>query len=240
MGYLTTGFLFLAQPSFAAIADAFPGVQARGYRHKVRPIWALDLWEKPWRKQAKHFPFQQRFAASAVEPPPAGPDVSAFLGELDGLLAALGNKADVLVAKECRLALGISRLAAAPTFFFAGDDDLVDVACTTEAGRLARFRCRLGRLALVHDEGRSEILPSASLEEDDEEADQQRVIDVARTAVSWRVAPPAASDGGRQLHESALALWPSEAGEPGELLGVGTWDPVQNLDADFDVVFERA
>ena len=57
MGYLTTGLLFLAEPPFAVLADAFPAFAACGYRHKARPVWALDLWEKPWRKGAKHFPF---------------------------------------------------------------------------------------------------------------------------------------------------------------------------------------
>jgi len=140
MGYLTTGFLFLAEPPFAAIADAFAGFAARGYRHKVRPVWVLDLWEKPWRKGATHFPFQERFAAiEAVVPPSGGPDGIAFLRELDALLSALGDEADLLVAKECRIALGVSRLANAPTFFFAGDDDLVDVACAADSGRLARI-----------------------------------------------------------------------------------------------------
>ena len=172
-------------------------------------------------------------------PPPDGPEAPTFLRELDGLLAALPSQANLLVAKECRLALGISRLIGAPTFFFAGDDDLVDVACRADGGRLQRFRCRLGRLTVVHEEGRSEILPSGSLDED-EEAELQEILGAARSAVSWPVAPPVPFDGSRQLHESALALWPTEAGEPGEPLGVGTWDPVQNLDADFQVVFERS
>jgi len=238
MGYLTTGFLFLAEPPFAAIADAFAGFAARGYRHKVRPVWVLDLWEKPWRKGATHFPFQERFAAiEAVVPPSGGPDGIAFLRELDALLSALGDEADLLVAKECRIALGVSRLANAPTFFFAGDDDLVDVACAADSGRLARFRCRMGYLTVVHDEGKSEIVPSEPLDEDEDAAFQESLA-AARAAVNWSMTPDS-SDGNRRLHESALALWPAQAGTPGEPLGVGTWDPAQNLDADFDVVFER-
>jgi len=239
MGYLTTGFLFLAEPPFAAIADAFTGFAARGYRHKVRPVWVLDLWEKPWRKNATHFPLQERFAAiEAVVPPPGGQDDPAFLRELDDLLAALGDEGDPLVAKECRIALGVSRLAKAPTFFFAGDDDLIDVACATDSGRLLRFRCRMGHLTVVHDEGKTEIVPFEPLDED-EDAGLQEIVAAARGAVTWPVTPPAPFDGGHRLHDSALALWPAQAGQPGEPLGVGTWDPAQNLDADFDIVFER-
>jgi hypothetical protein len=243
MGYLTTGFVFVAEPSFAEIAAALPACSARGYRHGTRPVWLLDLWEKPWR--GAHHPFQERLAAGAAAKAwrastGTGADTPAFVAELEALLASLPDPSDPLVAAECRLVLSLSRLAGVPTFFFVGDDDLVDAACRADDGRLERFRCRLDRLTVVHEQGRSELEPTVSEEDDDDELDDtEDLVAAASRAVPWSLGPTRSFDGGRPLHESALALWPQAAGDPAETLGVGTWDPGENLERDFQIVFER-
>jgi len=233
--YMTTAFLFLKEPSFGAVADGFPALSARGYRHKSRHLWLMDLWVN----RGQHHPFQDRLAASdapalatpSAEDPP-------FVRELEALTSALGSGVDGAVSKECRLILSVSRRTGTPTFFFAGNDDLVDVSCFASAGRLERYRCRLDRLTVVHERGRSQIVPAAPLDED-ERKDQKTVLASARRAVDWTVARARPFDGSYKLHENALAMWPTEAGRPGEPLGVGTWDPLEHLARDFDVAFQR-
>ena len=170
----------------------------------------------------------------------ANADTPPFVGELDALLAALPSPFDTLVADECRLVLALSRHAGVPTFFFVGDDDLVDAACLADAGRLERFRARLGRFTVAHERGRSELAPNVFDGEDDEDPeDAEKLAAAVRRAVPWPHGPTHAYDDGQPLHESALAFWPPEAGDPAEVLGVGTWNPAENLDRDFRVVFER-
>jgi len=50
---------------------------------------------------------------------------------------------------------------------------------------------------------------------------------------------PAYEVVGRQIHESARLLWPAEAGDPVESLGLGTWDFGEPLARHFRVVFDK-
>jgi hypothetical protein len=233
--YMTTAFLFLKEPSFATVADGFPALSLRGYRNKSRPLWLMDLWFN----RGKHFPFQDRLAVSGApalgEPGPADPP---FVRELEALTSALGDGIDRAVSKECRLILSVSRRTGTPTFFFAGNDNLVDVAGAANGIRLERYRCRLDRLTVIHERGRSQIVPAEPLDAD-ERKDQKALLATVRRAVTWPVAPNRPFDGSYRLHDNALAMWPKEAGRPGEPLGVGSWDPLEHLARDFEVVFER-
>jgi hypothetical protein len=44
---------------------------------------------------------------------------------------------------------------------------------------------------------------------------------------------------GMQLYGNVLAVWPPEFPTAEQALGLGTWDPLEHLDRDFQVVFER-
>lgn len=233
--YMTTAFLFVKEPSFVTVADAFPTLSLRSYRNKARELWLMDLWVN----RGQHLPFQNRLVTSSApalgEPGPADPP---FVRELEALTSALGDGIDRAVSKECRLVLSVSRRTGTPTFFFAGNDNLVDVACAADGARLERYRCRLDRLTVIHERGRSQVVPAEPLDAD-ERKEQKTSLASVRRAVNWPVAPNRPFDGSYRLHENALAMWPKEAGAPGEPLGVGSWDPLEHLARDFDVVFER-
>ena len=54
-----------------------------------------------------------------------------------------------------------------------------------------------------------------------------------------QVLEPRDVEGGRVPYENPVAQWPRVAGDPAEILGLGTWEPLVNLEKDFAVVFER-
>jgi hypothetical protein len=234
MGSLANGFVFTAEPAFAEIAAAFPGHSARGYRHVTRSLWLLDLFEQPWR--GTHVPFTGRTAEISAIPRAQTVETTQFLGALDALLAALPEGEVRHGGRECRLALAIGERAGVPTFFFAGDDESLDLACVVTDGVLERFRCRMEHLTVTHEHGRTELTPNVLVENDEEEPSPELLRAIGR--VGWPIAAPVEVVG-PQLHESTSLLWPADAGVPAEVLGVGTWDFGEPLERDFRVVFDR-
>jgi hypothetical protein len=234
VGYFTSGCVFTSEPRFADIAAAFPRLVVRGYRHAAEPIWLLDLYKKPTRGQQSPFTARANQMEVALGSPAA--EATALLGGLESLLGALPKGAGH-GARELRLALAVAEPANASTFYFAGDDDLVDFACVVDRGSVHRLRCRMQDLTVAHERGRTEILPHVLVLHDDETPSPE-LLRLVRNAVDWAVGVPRELAGDHPLHESAVALWPTEAGDPAALLGVGTWDPLENLARDFRVVFE--
>ena len=235
MGYFAGGFVFTSDPRFAEIAAGFPTYSARGYRHVERPIWLLDVFEKAVR--GEHYPFSWQTTEIQAAPRAPAPATIQFLRELDALLAALPDDEDGRGANELRLALAVGECAGTRTCFFAGDDDLVDLACVVADGTVERFRCRMEHLTVAHEPGRTEVIPNVLVENDEEEP-SPALLQAIRGAVPWPVAP-AYEVVGRQIHESARLLWPAEAGDPVESLGLGTWDFGEPLARHFRVVFDK-
>jgi hypothetical protein len=238
VGYFANGFVFVAEPGFAAVGAAIPDRSVRGYKHHRRPVWLLDLWKPQGKRSLRRGPFCDPAGAGfRTDLAAVDGDTRSFLAAFQRLKEAVGHRTADPECGNVHLALAVADAARRPTFFFAADDEEIDLGCRAVPGSLASFGCRLDRLAVQYDAGQITVTPLNFLE--DEEDGLEDLIARASRVAGVSVSPPRDVDGGQPLYENPVAQWPGEAGDPAETLGLGTWDPLVNVERDFAVVFER-
>jgi hypothetical protein len=233
MGYYGNGFAFTAEPSWSAIARVFPrSTGLRAYRHRAYPIWLLDTWRASPRE---HWPFTDRKPEELVLPPRLHQDADTVLTAVSSVFRAL-SEARTYDLAWLRIAAQISLLAGTDTFFFAADDDLTDMACMAGGGGFVRFRLAVGGCVVEYDAGHLAVTP-LDFAEDPEQNVPPATLSRLSCVPGVVVAPPRVVEGGKPLYENAVLLWPS--GDPGAILGVGTWDPFEHVERDLRIVFEQ-
>jgi hypothetical protein len=239
MGYFANGFVFTSEPDFKAVAAMASDRCVRGYRYNDLDLWLLDIW-KPRSQLKRHEPFCDS-AATGFEADMAATDAptQGFLETLRRLLVQLyglcGRDSEV---SYVRMAIAVASAARCPTFCFAADDEEKDMGCRTIPESLVSFGCRLDRLEVSYGGEAFIVTPVRHVEDNDEYEFEEMLGKVARIG-GLSLAPQRVVEGGRLLYEYPVKQWPKEAGYPAELLGLGTWDPLLNVEADFNVVFER-
>jgi hypothetical protein len=239
VGYFANGFVFTAEPDFALVGAAIPDRLARGYKHNRRPVWLLDLWKPQGTLALRRAPFCDPAAAGfRTDLAAADSHTRGFLAAFQRLTEAVGDRTADPECGNAHLALAVAAAARRPTFFFAADDEETDMGCRAVPGSLVSFGCRLDRLAVQYSAGRTAVTPLNFLEDDDEDGLRDLIARASRVA-GVSVTPPRDIEGGQPLYENPVAQWPREAGDPVEVLGLGTWDPLVNVERDFAVVFER-
>jgi hypothetical protein len=239
MGYFANGFVFTSLPDFEAATKVVPGRLARGYKHNQHSVWLLDLWKPRGKLKLRRSPFCDP-AAEGFRTDLAVVDVAtrAFLTALERLRQAIGLGSSGPEVSNVHLALAVATAARCPAFFFAADDEETDMGCNAISGSLVSFGCRLDRLSVEYKSERTSFTPLNHLEDGDEEG-MQEVIAAANTVVGVSVLAPRDIEGGQTLYEYPVAQWPKAAGDPAEILGLGTWDPLLNVENDFAVCFEK-
>lgn len=238
MGYFANGFVFTDQPDFEAASKVVPGRLARGYKHNQHPIWLLDMWKPRGKLQLRRSPFCDPAADgfhtdSALDVP-----TRAFLTALEALREAIELGSREPEVSGIHLALGVAAAARCPAFFFAANDEETDMACNAVSGSLVSFGCRLDRLSVQYISGQTTITPLNYLEDGDEEG-LQDLIGAAKTVAGISVLASRDIEDGQVLYENPVGHWPKAAGNPADILGLGTWDPLLNVEKDFAVVFEK-
>ena len=239
MGYFSNGFVFTTLPDFEGVGNAIPNRWARGYKHNQNSIWLLDLWRSLEKPQRRREPFCE----------PAGDGFQMDLAVIDGatrefldiferLLRAVSLRDSSLAFSSTYLALAVAAAARCPTFFFAADDEETDMGCNAIPGSLISFGCRLDRLCVEYNGEKVSATP-LNYDEDDDEDGMRELIAAANTVPGLSVQKPRTIEGGQISYEHPVAQWPEVAGDPTEILGLGTWDPLLNIEQDFRVVYEK-
>lgn len=239
MGYFGNGFVFTSKPDFEAATKVVPDRLARGYKHIHHPVWLLDFWKPRGKLQVRRAPFCDP-AADGFRTDLSGIDAAtrAFLTVLEGLEPATGCRNTGPEISCVHLALAISGATQCPTFFFAADDDETDIGCNAVWGSLVSFGCRLDRLSVDYIAGQTTVTPLNYLEDVGEE-DLQELILAVKSVAGISVLEQRDIENGQVLYENPVGQWPKAAGNPTEILGIGTWEPLLNLENDFAVVFEK-
>lgn len=239
MGYFTNGFVFTSLPDFEAASKVVPGRLARGYKHNKHSVWLLDLWKPRGKLQLRRSPFCDPAAEGfRTDLDVVDGGALAFLTALERLRQAIGLGSGGPEVSNVHLAVAVATAARCPAFFFAADDEETDMGCNAISGSLVSFGCRLDRLSVEFSGGQTAVTPLNHLEDDDEEG-MQDVITAAKTVPGVSVFEPRDIEGGQTLYEYPVAQWPKAAGDPAEILGLGTWDPLLNVENDYAVVFEK-
>jgi hypothetical protein len=239
MGYFANGFVFTSEPDFASASRVVPGRFVRGYKHNRQPIWLLDIWKPRGKLQVRRSPFCDPAAeAFRTDLTRVDAPTNAFLAALERLRQAIGHRGDGPEVSGVHLALAVADATACPSYFFAADDEETDMGCNAVSTSLVSFGCRLDRLSIRYTSGQTTVIPLNYLEDGDEEG-LQELIAAASNVPGVSLQAPRDIEGGQVLYENPVDQWPKTAGNPAEILGLGTWDPLLNIDEDFTVVFEK-
>lgn len=238
MGYFSTGIVFFAQPDLAVLPAALPGHSVCGYKHKSAPVWLLDIWQARGRSNRWRTQFGDD-SAEGFQTDLSGVDepTRQFLAKFERLRQVLGERGPS-VAGYVHLALAVSSAVNRLAFLFAANDEELDLGCQVLPGSVVSFGCRLSQLSVEYYLGELTVTPLRYLEEDDDEERLLNQIRQAQTVPNVVIMPTRDIDGGSLLYEHPVRQWPSYAGDPAQLLGFGTWDVLENVGSDFEVVYE--
>jgi len=236
LGYYGNGFIFTSTPAWPALEMLPSDFGFTGYRHKTSGVFALDVWKCTGHP---HWPFTDEPGRMAMTPLPGSTeDVLARFGEICEAIRTAEITEAIYGESLLRLTVYLSSILGVDTFFFAADDELRDMAARAQGRVLTDFRVRFGAYAVAFSGGTFRVT-ARSFVEDDEIAYSENVLARIRALPGTTVTEPERVTNGNPLYESALQLWPSEAGDPAKLLGIGTWDPFLQIDEDFSKVASR-
>lgn len=237
MGHFANGCVFTSKPEFDAASKVIPGQLARGYKHNHHPVWLLDLWKPRGKLQLLRSPFcDPAVSAFRIDLKDVDTATRSFVTIFERLQKAIGYAGQEL--SYVHLGLAVAAAAGCPAFVFAADDEEADLACNAVSGSLVSFGCRLDRLSVQYSGSQIAVTPLNHLENNDEEG-LHEIIGTVKSVAGVHVLEPRESEGGQVLYENPVGQWPKAAGSPADILGLGTWDPLLNLEKDFVVVFER-
>ncbi len=229
MGYFSSTIVFTSQPVWETLLDLPAKIGLRGYRHNGAPLWFLDFWTGP---KPPSSPFTQGREAKIF---------STFDTDLTvDRLQQIGNFLDEPYGWNwLRFALQVSRLTDCDVYFLAADDDLYDLGATIALGTVKRLALRVGLCNITAQDGNLTITPGTDAEDELDDAPSGKLPDELRDLPFVAVNAPVAITGGLPFYGNVVAEWPSEAGDPELLLGLGTWDPFLDIDKRSTVEFER-
>lgn len=240
MGYFKNAFVSTSPVDYRHILPLVPERCLSAYKHKNRGVWLLDLW-KPRRTRA-HTPFCES-ATEDIQVDSLSIDLPTtnFIESLIRVCDSLADTVDPFDLVSVYVPLALAAATSTPMFYFAADDELTDMACLADPGSVAAFGCRLGPISIQYRSGETIITPLHCLEDDDDQIIVlEDIIDRLDLLPGISVEATREIDGGLQMYENPLRHWPAEAGDAGEILGLGTWDPFVNFDRDFERVFTNA
>jgi hypothetical protein len=236
MGYLTTGYAFAQEPDWARIHRSLPGYCVRGYKQKDGRLWLLDAWKKA-ADDREHFPF----CTNPVQAGDLGAEAVAASG---GPVAAFDEICNALREYELvdyqpgwlNVSLSIANAAGTATFAFTADDEVYDFAALVDSGKFVRLGCRFEPFNLEFDQDGFRVTPHIS--EEDGEVPPADLLSKLAAVGGTRVTQPVSTEGGFRFYQHPADLWPAEWGNCRNLLGFGTFDPFENFEDRFTLVYD--
>jgi hypothetical protein len=135
-----------------------------------------------------------------------------------------------------RTCLEVARVTRSQVIYVEADDEFVDRACIARPGLLEAFRIRqwLDDAADVEIRLNNKKLSLIIFAQDDR---ARHLISCWKSLKRVEVRQPTPKERRpRDLYSSAMAIWPKKIGDPSKLLGLGTPEPLCNIDEDFVVL----
>jgi hypothetical protein len=250
MGYLHRAFVFVEEPNWRGLDGVGPG-RLVGYKHRDRRLWLLG----------------QTTTARGIFTDWRGDELPPDLGSFEPRVCTMFETLAALrLGGACStnhglgwlpLSLDIARASAVDTFFFVGDDETRNAAWTiSPTGRLGSAAVKVRSFVIVadaktvscihyrnksnvglHPGGR--VVEGAAPPTDEREPS---LVSACRASLSGANLKLREEDDNRpySFFYYPATMWPSTAGPPDEVVGLGTWDLFRNLDKDFAQVFESS
>lgn len=236
MGYFVNALVFDTPPDFNAIVKINPGRFACGYKHKSKPFWLLDFWLPRGTIRRRVGPFcDPAFARGQFfESFPSEPLHP--MNRLLSLFEAVDIDPDVEL-EYIHFAVAVSRATKNDVHCFAADDNELDVGVNAANGNLVSFGVRRDCISFVYENDQCTVTPINLFDEENEE-EFVRTVGKLKSLGVTEFADVRDNMDGQQLFEHPVGQWPFDNGTAEEILGLGTWDPLINLDNDFEIIFE--
>lgn len=228
MGYYAAGHVLLAEPNVAGLDEVVGGLYWSVYKAKDLAVWLLDTFPTA---PGQHGPFSEYIwrggddAELARAVPGYGPIMKAMTS----------FKQDLPYTAWLLLSRGLSQCLRDRVFTFLSDDDAMQMTCICDKGDIVRVHCEYGQLDMVYESGKFLFRPLISLEDPVEPNPKlvQRLSGLEAVELGRPVTIP---EGGRPVHDILLRDWPREAGDPAQLLDIGTGDDFLDLESRFALV----
>jgi hypothetical protein len=239
MGFFSNGFVFTAPPNWDAIKHSLShSLSLRLYKHPMMDLWLLDAWETTTQN---HFPFSDRFRKKlcvGVDIPQKSIDAIDSLSKIASILSEIDFGIDWL-KNTARIAI----ISDSDTFLFAADDEQIDIGCRASTKGITHFRVNLDSCMVEYSPDGLFLYPYIFEEEADFEPEitHEKISELNKVpGIKISTAIQIESQGGiytKGFYQNAVSLWP--LGDPETILGLGTFDPFENFEKDFEVKFER-
>lgn len=232
MGYFGAGVVLVENPDWMKLESLPANIGWAGYEYAHGKVWILDFWHSASKR--KHYPLTGSSESSLVDPLPGDRATDSFdriAATLKGLDFTYGNR-------WLRFALNTAKLLGQPTFLWGADDENLDFACHADPSGVLRIACRFDPFELRYSDGLWQVTPRIDSEDPDgpwSDVHRSRLGEIA----DLQITEPHIIEGGDTFYEFPVSEWPKSAGDPEEVLSLGTWDPYLNWEEDFSMVYER-
>jgi len=237
MGYFANALVFKSQPDFDSLVKINPGRFARGYRHNTKPFWLLDFWMPRGTIRRRVGPFcDPAFAPGKYCDSSLASKTLHPVGKLLSIFKAVSISPGIEL-EYVQFAIEVSRAAKNYVYCFAADDNDLDVGINASDGELLSFGIRSDCISFVFENNRCTTTP-INLYDDDSQKEFARTLAKLKEIGITEIAEVRDGMDGQQLYEHPVGQWRFENGTAEEILGLGTWDPLNNLENDFEIVFE--
>lgn len=243
MGYFTAGFAFNAAPDWTQLKGMPRRVALYGFKHKAEPLWLLACNERSDKPVSWVFGrfFDKRPYVTA-------PD-AAMHGLIVQVVSALSSYNAEIVRNALALGSDIHARLAQPAYFFAGDDEGLDLAFEFVDGALKRLRFHGEGGVVEFKKDRVYVAPQSTIVTYEDGAEEEFGIENERALDPLRANPAIEVSETARIHEGdaeprvmfdvATAFWPESWPDPGKTMGLGSFDPLINLYKDFEPCYRR-
>ena len=127
----------------------------------------------------------------------------------------------------------LSELLKQRVFSFASNDDILQVTCTCDSGKIVRIHHDLELLDMVCEDGRLVFRPVFMEEDSDIAVPDDLLAALSRLEDAEILDTLNVEGGGRPMHQIVLDDWPGEAGDPRDH---NVTDSLPDLEFDFEEI----
>lgn len=249
MGYFSHGFVFSQEPNWESIASIPLAIQ--GHKHKTKNLWVLEVSS---RSIDKKNPFGDYVSKDRYdwtrkkEQKKLAPGIQKVTNRLTEIGTHLNSKREKFYfgVEDILFASQISRLAEVPTYYYAADDQGLDLGVNLTGGAIESFAYRVCNTPLVIKFRKDKFTVVVNKKELDAQADHSFHPIVSSALETWKTETDIVVKNATKkelelfnFYSIAAGQWPRKAGSAEKALGIGTWNLYSNLDSDYKILVTR-
>lgn len=239
MGFFAAGFIFSSQPNWSRLADLAPSLRLSGLKHMNAPLWFLTC--SPIDEDRTNFPFRPFLYEPLVLPGTAQTSNPLFQAlSLAATTVSDEYGGQVILRSSLEIGYAIHTTLDIPTFFFATDDEGLNLAFFFSDSGLES--CKIdGNNGIAQLEGNHVKVYPMAIEGEEEDSSAVYASEDLEGAQHIEVAPfkcVSEDDRGRFFQSTPLSIWPSGWPSASSFLHFGTFDALSNYPAEFKIEFE--